>query len=150
MVTKALSGGAGLEAYLAKLGEKVSSASSVKVGFLEGATYPDGTPVAMIAAIQNFGAPKRSIPPRPFFSNMIDKHGSEWGGEVAELLDRTGFDSALTLELMGERIEGQLRQEIVDTNSPPLSPKTIARKGGREKPLIDTAHMIGSIDSEVS
>ena len=144
-----MSGGGKLEAYLAELSEKVTKAASVKIGFLENSRYPDGTPVAQIAAIQNFGAPSRGIPPRPFFSNMIAKHGSEWGDDVAELLERTGYDAHAALELMGEHIEGQLRDEIIATNSPPLKPETIRRKGFA-KPLISTSHMIGSIDSEVT
>lgn len=141
-------GGAKFDTAISALGKKLTSAKKVKVGFLEGATYPDGTPVAMIAAVQNFGAPSRGIPPRPFFSNMITQHGGEWGGDTAELMERTDGDAHQTLTLMGELIEGQLRQSVVDTNDPALKPATIKRKGF-EKPLVDTGHMLGSIDSEV-
>lgn len=36
--------------------QKYASGPKIKVGFLANATYPDGTPVAMIAMIQEFGA----------------------------------------------------------------------------------------------
>ena len=51
-----LSGGNKLQAYLDALVAKVGSGQAVRVGFLEGATYPDGTPVAQVAAAQEFGA----------------------------------------------------------------------------------------------
>lgn len=120
----------------------------VKVGFLEGATYPDGTPVALIAAIQNFGAPARGIPPRPFFSNMITEKGPGWGGKLARVLKAANYDTATALGRMGEGIAGQLRTSINETNSPALADSTIAAKGF-DKPLIDTGHMWNSIAYEV-
>ena len=49
---------------------------------------------------------------------------------------------------MGQGISGQLKQSIVDTNEPPLAASTIARKGFA-KPLVDTGHMLQSVDYEV-
>lgn len=51
-----VSGGLKLEAALKRIAKKLSTASNVKVGFLEGATYPDGTPIAYVASINEFGA----------------------------------------------------------------------------------------------
>jgi hypothetical protein len=143
-----ISGGKKLEAALRDLARKVSSGGTLRVGFLEGATYPDGKPVAMIAAIQEFGAPKAGIPPRPFFRNMIDAKSPEWPKAIAGLLKSNGMDSHKALQLAGEAIAGQLRQSIVDTNEPPLKPATIRRKGS-EKPLVDTGHMLNSVDYEI-
>ena len=39
-------GGDKLAGYLSDLAKKVTNASTLKVGFLENATYPDGTPTA--------------------------------------------------------------------------------------------------------
>ena len=77
-----LTGGGKLEGWLAGMARKLSRADTVRVGFLEGSTYPDGTPTALVAAVQNFGAPARGIPPRPFFSNMITKYGPGWGDQL--------------------------------------------------------------------
>lgn len=141
-----LKGGEKLQRRLAELTERVTRPGTLRVGFLEGATYPDGKPVAMIAAIQDGGS--GTIPPRPFFRNMIaDKKGG-WGNDVAVALRATDFDATAALHLVGQNIEGQLRQSIKDTNSPPLAPSTIARKGF-DKPLIETAHMFNSVDHEV-
>ena len=78
-----MQGGKDLEAKLRALAQKVASPATLRVGFLEGATYPDGKPVAMIAAIQDFGAPRAGIPPRPFFRNMIAAKKGEWPGAIA-------------------------------------------------------------------
>lgn len=119
-----LSGGAKLEAYLKDMESKVSNASTLNVGFPEGSTYPDGTSVAMIAAIQNFGAPSRGIPPRPFFSNMIKAKGDEWPDTLGGLLNHYGMDAGKALTALGAHIGGQLGESIDETNSPPNSPVT--------------------------
>lgn len=127
----------------------LSKAKTVKVGFLEKAKYPDGTSVALIAALQDFGAPSVGIPPRPFFRNMVAAKNGEWPEAVRTLLKDNNYAAGTVLRLMGEGIAGQLRQSIVDTNDPPLKPATIARKGS-SKPLVDTGVLINSIDFEVS
>lgn len=120
----------------------------VRIGFLENARYPDGTPVAMIAAIQDGGAPNAGIPPRPFFRNMIAKKKGEWPAAIAGLLKANDYDAEKVLGLTGAAIAGQLRQSIIDTNDPPLAEATIRRKGFA-KPLVDTGHLLQSVDYEV-
>lgn len=148
MVARVIRAGPGLERKLAEIGAKAKNAARVRVGFLEGATYPDGKSVAMIAAIQDFGAPARGIPPRPFFRNMVAAKKAEWPEAVSNLLVANGYDAEKTLGQVGEGIAGQLRQSIVDTNEPPLKPATIARKKS-SKPLVDTGHMLQSVDYDV-
>lgn len=141
-------GGEKLAARLAAIARTIRNASSVRIGFLENARYPDGTPVAMIAAIGNYGAPRAGIPPRPFYTNMIAAKQGEWPRAIAGLLKSTDYDALRTLQLTGEAIAGQLRQSIIDTNDPPLKPATIRRKGF-SKPLVETGHMLNSVDYEV-
>lgn len=141
--------GAGtLDRRLAGIGAKLKGAKKLKVGFVGGATYPDGQSVADVALIQNFGAPAAGIPPRPFFSNMVEDKRAGWPEKARRLLKHTGGDPDAALALMGEGIAGQLRQSIVDTNEPPLKPATI-RKKGFAKPLVDTGLMLGSVDWEL-
>ena len=73
-----ISGGQKLDAALREMASKVAVPATLRVGFLENAKYPDGTPVAMVAAIQDYGAPGAGIPPRPFFRNMIADKQREW------------------------------------------------------------------------
>jgi hypothetical protein len=141
-------GGQKLAAKLRDLTEKLSKPATVRIGFLEGARYPDGTPVAMIAAIQDFGAPRVGIPPRPFFRNMISAKKGEWPASIAGQLKETNYDVDLTLRRTGEAVVGQLRESIQQTNAPPLKPATIRRKGF-EKPLVDTGKMLNSVEYEV-
>ena len=175
-----ISGGNRLQVALQGMARKLASAKSVRVGFLENATYPDGTPVAMVAAIQEFGAPKVGIPPRPFFRNMIAAKSSEWPKAIGDLLIANDYDAEKTLKLTGEGIRGQLQQSIIDTNAPELSPVTLMLRkmksqnpdlivtgtvvaearsrvaagessaGVSTKPLTETGHMLNSIDFEVT
>lgn len=143
-----LKGGDKLQAALAKIAAGVSKPATLQVGFLEGATYPDGTSVPMVAAIQEFGAPNAGIPPRPFFRNMIAAKSPEWPKAVGDLLTANEYDATKALEMTGEGIKGQLQQSIVDTNSPTLAQSTIDAKGSA-KPLVDTGHMLNSVDYTV-
>jgi hypothetical protein len=158
-------GGDKLRNALVKLTRNVSNGATLHVGFLSGATYPARSSrgrkgrkrgasksapisVATVAAIQEFGAPSRNIPPRPFMRRLVKEKSSEWPKAVAMLLKANGYDAKKTLELAGQAISGQLRQVIKDVVSPPLKPATVKRKGF-SKPLIDTSHLINSIDYEV-
>lgn len=143
-----VSGGKRFEAELRKVAAGLKRGATLRIGFLENARYPDGKPVAMIAAIQEFGAPRAGIPPRPFFRNAIAKHSPEWPGAIAGLLKANDYDAERVLGITGAAIAGQIRQSIIDTNSPPLAESTIRRKG-HAKPLVDTGHMLNSVDFEV-
>lgn len=143
-----LSGGDKLEAYLKELGKKVENSATVEIGFMEDATYEDGTSVAMVAAIQDFGAPAAGIPPRPFFRNMIQVESGHWGEDLAGLLIDNDYDAEKALDLMGEEIQGELQDSINEFDGVPLAPATIASKGF-DKQLIDTAHMFRSVSHRV-
>ncbi len=147
-----ISGGDRLDKVLTELGKKVASATQVDVGFLEDKTYPDGTPVAMVAAIQEFGAPKAGIPPRPFFRNMVKKDSGGWGKDLADLLEQHDYDAKKVLALMGVKIVAQLEQSIIDTNDPPLSPVTLMlRKMKKDNPdLVITGATVGEAARLVS
>jgi hypothetical protein len=159
-----IKGGQKLEAALRDMARKVANPAILRVGFLSGSTYPDGKPVAMIAAIQEWGAPSRGIPPRPFFRNMIASRKAEWPEGIAAQLKETGYDAVLTMQRIGHAIAGQLRESIINTNDPPLADSTLRKRGVapgtkfdpknpktfRAKPLVNTGHMLNSIDYEVT
>ncbi len=131
MVT--ISGGNKLEAALNKIASKLKKAASVEVGFQAGATEKDGTSIPMIAAIQEFGAPARGIPPRPFFRTMVQKNSPQWPRQVADLLKASGFDAEKTLTVMGMEMVGQLQTSIEDLTAPALSDVTIMLRGMRSQ-----------------
>ncbi|WP_258187671.1 hypothetical protein, partial [Klebsiella pneumoniae] len=159
----------------------------LKVGFLEGSKYPDGTPVALVAATNEFGGTVKipahtrdlnfyvrrdgvsrfakpskanfaqsvlipehivTIPSRPYFRKTISEHGPEWGVELGKLMKANDFDARKSLALMGERIKGQIQSSIIAFSEPPNAKSTVDKKGFND-PLIDSAHMLNSVDYEV-
>ena len=143
-----VSGGDKAREALNRLARKLEGAKAVRIGFLENATYPNGTSVPMVAAINEFGAPSRGQPPRPFFRRMIAAKQGEWPAAIRQLLIRNNYGVEVTLEQIGEAVSGQLRQSIVELTDPPLAPSTVKRKGF-DKPLIDTGQMLNSVSYEV-
>ena len=145
-----MTGGDVLQKYLEKVADRLARAgtgASVSVGFLAGSVNRSGESIPVYMAANEFGTSR--IPPRPFFRNMIAAKGPAWGGNVAELLKNTEYDSALTLIRMGHLISGQLQVSINETNTPPNAPSTIARKGA-SKPLIDTSDAWKSVNFVVT
>lgn len=116
-----LKGGEALDRRLEMIARKVAKPWAVRVGFPEGERYEDGTPVAQIAAIQNFGAPAAGIPARPFFSNMIAEKSGSWGEALANRLKALDWDIRAALDQMGRGIAGQLETSIRNMDSPPNS-----------------------------
>lgn len=131
---------------LEEIAEKMGG-GSVSIGFLEGATSPDGTPEAAIAFWNEYGKPGQ--PPRPFFRRMIAKEAPTWPGKMAKLAVATNYDGPQVLRLMGQDIADALQQSIVDLTSPGLAQSTIDRKGF-SKPLIDKGDMLHAVDYEVN
>ena len=141
-----LSGGKGLEKALVELAKKLTTASEVSIGFLADATYHDGKPVAMVAALNEFG--HEDVPPRPFFRGMIQDKSPEWPEAVGDLLIANGYDGQRTLEQTGAAIKGQLQEAITVYVGPGLAESTIERKG-HDKELIDTGTLLRSVDYAV-
>lgn len=147
-----LSGGDKLRAKLAEIAKQIDGKHELRVGFLEGATYPDetGTPVATVAWWLNYGT--KTAPPRPFFTDMIKTKSGDWGDELAAILPQTDFDIVAALSIMGERISGQLRDAVINLDAPALSPITIMlRKMRHEDPhLIVTGATVGEAARRVA
>lgn len=131
---------------LATLVDKVGGQTELQVGFFENATYPDGTPVAAVAAYNEFGT--ATIPPRPFMRNTIAHNQPRWGELLGATLKATGYSARNALDMAGEKMASQMQIEIKNMETPPNAPRTIERKGF-DKPLIDTGHMLNSVSHEV-
>jgi len=127
-----------------------------KVGIM-GGTYGDGTPVAYVAAIQEFGSPKNNIPPRSFMRSTISEQHKKWIKTFGKAMERMSAEQAL--ELVGAQAAGDVQEMITSIQTPPLSPTTIhARQrkmadgktvGNLTKPLVETALLLASIKSVV-
>lgn len=138
MATAGLTGGDKLRAKLQEIAKKIEGQHELRVGFLEGATYPDeaGTPVAMVAWWLNYGT--KTAPPRPFFTNMVKVKSDKWGDALAAILQQNDFDVTKSLQIMGEGISDQLRKAIIDLDAPALSDITLMLR----KMKIDDPHLI--------
>lgn len=130
----------------------------LKVGFLETSHYPDGTPVAYVAAIQEFG--HGSIPPRPFMRPAQEANRDKWSKAFARMVQAAingSMDLEQGLEQLGMVAAGDVRKAIKAVTAPPLSPVTIAmrqrrikgKKSASTKPLVDEGIMIQSVASVV-
>lgn len=152
-------GGEKIEAIIKEYAARMKP-MTLRVGFLENATYPDGKSVAFVAAMNEYGHgiganpgegaedTRQQVPPRPFFRNMIRAKKDTWAPAIAASLKSTHYNVEAALRRTGEKIRGQLQQSIRDLVSPPLAPSTIARKGF-DKPLIDSARMLNSVDFDI-
>lgn len=132
-----------------------------EVGFFDTSHYPDGTPVAYIATIQEFGSPQNGIPPRSFMRSTIQEQREAWQQTLAQGAKRVLSGRMTTLQMLesfGLSVVGQIKEKIVEITQPALSTSTIYNRLNRKdkpkntstKPLVDTGIMLSSVDSKVS
>ena len=119
--------------------------ASVRVGVLENATYPDGTPVAMVAFWNEYGT--RTSPVRAFFRTTVSEQKKNWVLSVQNLM-KIHNDPKQVMGLIGVHMQEQIVQSINTWSDPPNSAYTIAKKGF-DKPLVETGLLMRSIKSEV-
>lgn len=131
---------------LIKRVQKSAADKKVSVGFFESAKYPDGTPVAAVAAYNEFGSDK--TPARPFMRVAIDKNRDKWGKLLSSCLTMTGGDMEKALGMAAEIIVSQIQDEIRAWRDPPNAASTIKKKGF-DKPLVDTGQMLNAVSYEV-
>lgn len=153
MEIRRTSNASSIKKVLEELGRK-----EIKVGFFESAKYPDGTPIAYVAAIQEFG--HGPIPPRPFMRPAEQQNAAKWQKGIA-----AGVKSALNgsvtiehaLEQVGMVAAGDVRKAIKAVTAPPLADSTISarqrrlkgKKAASIKPLVDSGQMIQAVTSAV-
>lgn len=125
---------------------------TLKVGFIDGATYPTGESVAQVAFNNEYGVPEKRQPPRPFFRNAISDHQDEWKDAIGRGI-AAGYPVAQVLEQVGALAASDVYTSITQLMDPPISMRTIRDRQERgnmsTKPLIDTKIMINSISYEV-
>lgn len=137
-------GGDKFEALVRNAGK--GGISSVEVGFFSSARYEDGTPVAAVAAANEFGV---GVPERPFVRPAL--------AAAKRPVDTIIKNSVDPLQMVIEqnvasRIGEQVRNEIIDAitkfTTPANAPATIAAKKSSH-PLIDTGLMRASVTYKV-
>lgn len=132
---------------------------SVKIGWFEGQPYPDGASVAEVAMTQEYGSTSDHIPPRPFMRPAILENEKTLSAIVEKGSIRI-LKNEMTIETLfsfvGAETKNKIQEKIVEVTHPPLAPATIYARikkkknktvtGSLAKPLIDTGHMLRTVD----
>jgi hypothetical protein len=156
-VTRTRGASAFLNARLAQIDQL-----AVQVGWFATSHYNDknNTPVAYVAAIQEFGYAPKNIPPRMGLREMFQVNAPQYAHISKTLaLGVLNGDSAYNMmTVMGGKIAGDIRRAISNVYLPPLAQSTLenrARKMGLKgasaltftggKPLIDSGLMQASV-----
>jgi len=107
---------------------------------------------AELAYIHTHGSPARGFPARPIIEPALDKE-KEYLASMLQKAVNKALDGSLAGAKMEYEKTGMEAASIVKdwfTNPAngwaPLHPKTIKRKGGKERPLIDEGALRDSID----
>ena len=146
-VTVKRTGGRKLEKFLKEAGR--GGVSGVAVGFFSDARYDDqkGTPVAAVAAWNEFGT--KNIPERPFFRRAI----AEMEDGIANII-KAGIDPQKMVmdkglaDRIGAYAQGAIEKSILDLKEPPNAPSTIAAKKS-DNPLVNKGTMQSSVSWNV-
>jgi hypothetical protein len=142
-----------LEARLKELGK-----FEVKAGWFSSSVYGNGTPIAYVAAIQEYGYAAGGIPPRPFMRPTIARERNNWialmrSGAKAILAGNETVASVL--DKIGGKAAGDVAKTIASITSPALKTATIAARARKRadrtvtaslsKPLVDSGIMVDSL-----
>jgi len=139
------------EVFFRELEKRLDGLGNIesKVGWLsDGLTYPDGTPTAYVAAIQEYGSPANSIPARPFMRPTATEQETKWADIAAKGAVRviegksTGFK---VLDTIAQVAEADVVDKIESITQPPLSPITLGARKYRKEGKKVTGATIGEI-----
>ena len=141
------SGGAKLKAVLAKAEQP--RRSRVTVGIFAGSKYPDGTSVALVGALHEFGLGPR-LPERPWFRQSIAELESDLPRKLRDILDPATLTvSTIEAVRIGEYAKSVIQGRIRDLQEPANAPSTLKLKEG-DSPLVDTGQLHDAVDYETS
>lgn len=119
-----------------------------KVGWFESAVYPDGTPVAYVAAINELGSPANNIPSRSFMRSTAMEQDQEWR-KVAAIVSARVLEGKMSpqqaMEALCQQAEGDIRDKIDSITAPPLSKITLGARLYRKQGKKVTGATIGEI-----
>ena len=133
-MAKYVRGGRKLKAWAAKAKRNARRKAVVEVGFFEDARYPDGTPVAFVALVNEFGMGSRAE--RPFFRRSLASANDDMRRAIRTHTKGGDFDPLPALERAGERLAAEVRSSIARYRDP----------DGRAA-LVETGRLRDSVDS---
>lgn len=144
-----------------RMPDRDMSSAVVKAGVLAGATYPAdmirdartgreypdpraGMPVASIAAALEYGVGQNH--PRPFMQQTVAERRKEWAEGVVKLV-KSGQSPEQAVGVIGQVMKEDIQKTITDW--PADNSKAWAEVKGFNKGLVQTSHLLKSIDSQV-
>lgn len=138
--------------WLAALLRRYKNEDVLAVGYpaseTGGITYPDGTPVILVAAVNNYGSQSRGIPARPFMQEGAKAAIAGEAGQIAAALvpalNREEITAFEILRQMGPYAEAAFKGVFTGHEWQPNAPYTVEQKGS-EQPLIDTGLLRNSL-----
>jgi hypothetical protein len=137
-----------LEALHALQKRLTDEGQAVRVGIPDDASSKEeGTPLAMIGTVHEFGLPEKGIPERPFLRASVNANADRYRAlNKASLLAIVNGTMTVeqALNRLGVAATGDVKATIGKGRFALLDPETIRRKGS-SKPLIDTGQMRQSI-----
>jgi hypothetical protein len=129
------------------------AADVAQAGWFPSAKYEDGTPVAYVASIQEYGSPGNGIPPRSFMRTTITDKKGDWVRAMAE-----GMRAAIRGEIQPEQVLEQVgmlmasdMQTAIETGAfAPLSPITLMLRKWRREGRTITGKTVGDAAAAVA
>ena len=122
---------------IAKHLKEIQNASyETYIGYVDGATYPDGKSVAYIAYLNEYGGHN---PPRPFLQRTAVLHYGEWAELFENVLKSDGVNPNSIYKAhkqVGIKGVGDVKKTISEWNPSdprPNKPSTIRRKARRAR-----------------
>lgn len=123
----------------------------VSVGYFSNSTYVKNgksIPVAYVASKMEFGT--MHIPARPTIRPSLEKNKAKYFDLINKAIVNSlnGSDFKTGLMIVGKMGAEDIQAEIRNLQNPPLSIKTILKKG-HSKPLMDTKVMYNAVTFKV-
>jgi hypothetical protein len=159
-------GGKKLKLALDAIEKKITQGGVLRVGFLEGATYPERTNARFLAAVGSNATPTvqpqvsvaqvafwneygtKTAPARPFFRTTIRLGSDRWAAILAHAIPHFDYDGEKALRLLGQSMRDDIESAIAQWSEPGNAPLTIKIKGF-DSPLKDSGQMQRDVDFEV-
>lgn len=124
------------------------SGTRIVVGVAEDATYPDGTPVALVGAAHEFGVPGR-VPQRPWLTAAFDTAGNIIKRRSVQIAKaNTSSRTTAALRALASELEAHTLKTFDSLSTPALKADTVRAKGSA-KLLYDSGRLRESIKAWV-
>ncbi|WP_168386017.1 hypothetical protein [Erwinia amylovora] len=127
----------------------------LKIGFFEHDKYPDGTPIAYAAAIQELGYPAGGIPPRPFLRPAMAENAVGYKNLISQAVNASvaGNITLISgLNQIGAKAGGDVQNAIRTLTTPSLDRSPLRGRARRHskgeastKPRVDIGQILQAV-----